>query len=391
MEGTLRGFTQAPGDFTLEAVRAVREIEALGHDPIVIGYHPISRMNPFLALLYQNAWQAGVGAIHVIREETFGELTHLASAGLPIVLHLHWLNQVLASATTKGEARRDREAFLGMLDRFLDAGGRLAWTVHNIVPHGTRIEDEEARLSQDVVDRSSVVHVMAERTPEIVRPWYRIPPEKILQVPHPSYLGAYEDVMTREQARHELGLWADEVVYVILGAIRPYKGLRTLLDTWPAAGLGGRPRRLVIAGAPTEEDGIAEVLEQAALERDVLLHAGAVEPSDVQVYLRAADVAVLPYVKALNSGAQLLAMTFGLPLVVPADGALADVADERFARSFAVDDQASLAAALREAAGLATPEARAAALEVATRLAPGPISLRFGTGLRELLARNAGG
>jgi glycosyltransferase involved in cell wall biosynthesis len=385
MDGQLRGPGQAPGELTEEGLAALRALEAGGRDPLLLAYHPIARMNPYHALLYQRSWQSGIAPVPLLRDETLPELTEIARLGFSTLLHLHWLNLVLADAGSAKQAHKDRLAFLDRLDRFRDAGGRLAWTVHNILPHGTRFEDEEARLSADVIERCDVVHTMAAATPEIVAPWFRIPPEKILQVPHPSYIGAYEDRISREQARHELGLWPDEVVHVVLGAIRPYKGLTELLDAWDALDGDGTARRLVIAGGPTEEAGVAELLERAAVHPTVLVHAGPVAPADVQIYLRAADIAVLPYVRSLNSGALLLGVTFGLPAVVPKGGGLAEVVDERFARSFAVDDPATLVGALREVEALDRSTARAAALEVAERHAPNVLSEQFSEGLRERL------
>lgn len=387
MEGRLRGPGQVSGDFTREAIRAMRAIEAMGHDPLILGFHPIARMNPYHGLLYREAWRAGIGAIQVIREETIPELTELARLGFPTMLHLHWLNQVLGRASSAREADRERLAFLDRLDHFREKGGHLGWTIHNILPHGARFSDEEARLSQDVLDRCDVVHVMAARTAEIVAPHFTVPADRTIQVPHPSYLGAYEDRVSRDQARHELGLWPDEIVYVVLGAIRPYKGLRELLDAWPEVRASDQRRRLVIAGGPSEEPGVAELLEDASLQAGVLLFTGQVAPADVQLFLRAADVAVLPHVRALNSGALMLSITFGLPVVVPAGGGLAEVADPSFARTFEVDDRASLVTALRDIDPLLAPAARTAALEAAGRLAPGPLSEQFGRGVRELLAK----
>jgi glycosyltransferase involved in cell wall biosynthesis len=145
------------------------------------------------------------------------------------------------------------------------------------------------------------------------------------------------------------------------------------------------PRRLVIAGGPSEEPGIAEVLERAAIHPRILLHAGQVAPADIQIYLRAADVAVLPYVRTLNSGALLLALTFGLPAVVPAGGGLAELLDDASSRTFSHDDPAELVAALRSSDGLATPGASAAARAIAERFAPGPLAAQFARGLREKL------
>ena len=387
MDGQPRGLGQAAGELTLEAIRALRALEALGRDPLLIGYHPVARMNPYQSLLYQRTWQAGMAALPIVREERIDELAELARSGWPTVLHLHWLNQVLAHARSAKDARGLRKAFLARIDRYLDAGGRLAWTVHNIVPHGAEFEAEEGALSAEIVERSSVVHVMAAGTPGIVADWFSIPPEKILLVPHPSYVGAYEDVVTREQARHELGLWPDEIVHVVAGAIKPYKGINELLDAWDSLPSDGPPRRLVIAGGPSAEPGIAEALERAAIHPTVLIHARKIPAGEMQIFLRAADVAVMPYLRSLNSGALMLALTFGLPVVVPAGGGLADVVDDRMARVFDPGTPGSLAAALRASDELVGPAARSAAADVAAARAPGRLSERFASELRSMVER----
>jgi glycosyltransferase involved in cell wall biosynthesis len=278
------------------------------------------------------------------------------------------------------------DAFLRELDAFRSSGGRIAWTVHNILPHGTRYDDEETRLRAGVVERSDVVHVLTPGTADQVEPWFTIPPERVLQVDHPSYLGAYEDWVSRERARQELGIMPDEFVYAVVGAIRPYKGLHELLDAWDQLDPAAEPaRRLLIAGGPTEEAGVAEAMERAALHPTVLLHGRQIPPSEIQHFLRAADVAVLPYTRSLNSGAQMLALTFGLPVIVPAGGGLAEATNPAFARTFDPADPSDLARALREAPDLATPAARAAARAEAERRAPGPLSMRFATELRARL------
>jgi len=203
-----------------------------------------------------------------------------------------------------------------------------------------------------------------------------------------SYLGAYEDHVSRADARHDLALLPDELVYLVLGAIRPYKGLPELLDAW-ATLPPDRPRRLVIAGAPSDQPGIEELIERAALAPGVLLDARKIPAPEMQTFLRAADLAVLPYRQALNSGALMLALTFGLPAIVPDGSGLAEMVDERFGRTFDPAKPTSLGDALREAPGLVSESARAAATAVAADLSPHLVSRRFAVGLRERLNQAA--
>jgi beta-1,4-mannosyltransferase len=387
VEGQLRGLGQSAGDLTLEAVAALRALDAAGHEPLLLAYHPVARMNPYQAMLYQRVWETGIAALPIVREPQIDELTDLARSGWPTVLHLHWLNQVLAHAGSIADARSMQKAFLKRLDRYLAAGGQLVWTVHNIVPHGAQFEAEESALSAAIVERSSVVHIMAAGTRDLVADWFAIPPDKILSVPHPSYAGAYEDVITREQARHELGLWPDEIVHVVVGAIKPYKGLNELFDAWDDVATDGKPRRLVVAGAPSDEPGIAEVIERAAIHPSVLIHPRKIAPADMQIFLRAADVAVMPYVRSLNSGALMLALTFGLPVVAPARGGLAELLDDRMGRVFDPNVAGGLAAALRASDELVSIDARSAAADVAAARAPGPLSEQFASELRSIVER----
>ena len=108
-------------------------------------------------------------------------------------------------------------------------------------------------------------------------------------------------------------------------------------------------------------------------------------PNHVQRFLRAADVVVVPYVRSLNSGALFLALTFGVPVIVPAGGALADAVDDRFAVTYAGGTPGALAEALVRAADLVTPAAREAAREAADARDPVVLSRLFARGLRERL------
>jgi hypothetical protein len=74
---------------------------------------------------------------------------------------------------------------------------------------------------------------------------------------------------------------------------------------------------------------------------------------DMQLYLNAADLVVLPYGETLNSGAAILALSFDRPVLGPDRGAFAELASEfgpRVVQTFAGDVTSGvLATALRRA------------------------------------------
>jgi beta-1,4-mannosyltransferase len=391
MERVRREWPRRPGDFTVEAVAAMRAIRQPGtaapmtETPLLLGCFPTFGTNPYQALLYSAAREHGIAPVFMYGSSQLAELHALAAAGLNTVLHLHWLHVLTREATSAEQARELAARAIEELDAYVAVGGRIVWTVHNILPHDAKHEAVEVWLASQVASRSAAIHVMATNTVELVAPFYELPRDRVFVVPHPGFGRTYADSISRLDARHELGIDPDELVAAVVGAIRPYKGIDDLLDAW-ARFEPGSPKRLVIAGTPAPGPTVAALLERAALEPNVLLDARRLEPDELQLFLRAADVAVLPYKRSLNSSALLLALTFGLPVIVPEGGGLEEMADPAFARTFTGADVESLLGALRSIPELLTTEARAAAVAVAAALDPLELSHRFASELRARLA-----
>jgi beta-1,4-mannosyltransferase len=383
VNGSFVGASQDPGQAVPEGAAAIRFLKGLGvHDPVIVFYHPIATLNPYQALLYGHSLEAGIAAIPLYDLAELQDLTGLTRAGAHVVLHLHWTNRILDTAETDDEARARLAAFVAVLDEFAAGGGRLVWTVHNVLPHGAERPALEAELQQAIVDRADVVHVMSANTPDEAAQWFSIPRDKILQVPHPSYLGAYADIVPRDQARYQLGIEPDETVYALLGAIKPYKGTDRLLDAFDAlCERDPQRRRLIVAGQPDRDGYVDDFLERCELHPFVSLHARRIPAEEMPVFLRASDFAVLPYLQSLNSGVLMLALTFGLPVVAPEVGGIVEAVNPQIARTFAPDDDDGLLEALIAADELRTPAAREAALAVARERDPAIVSRAFGAGL----------
>jgi beta-1,4-mannosyltransferase len=129
-----------------------------------------------------------------------------------------------------------------------------------------------------------------------------------------------------------------------------------------------------------------EVLDRCLLDPHVVLRPVAVPDGEMQYYLRAADIAVLPYHRGLNSGVLLLALSFGLPVVAPENLVTGEITTPGAARTFRPEDPGGLTSALAAADDLLTPEARAEALRIARRYDPGEIAERFASALVDRVA-----
>lgn len=334
--------------------------------------------NPYLSMLFAGLDEIDVEA-HPVRN-LVEHLTIAVERDDPGVLNIHWTGPILAGAAGADDAAARVDTLGLLLDRFVGAGGRLIWSVHNVLPHDAAYPEAEVEVCRLLAGRARLVHVLSEETLPAVAPYYPLDPGRVVVIAHSSYLGVYPDHVGRDQARRRLGLEPGAGVLVTLGRIRPYKGIDRLLDAFERPPLDDPDLRLLVAGLQGGGEGMAALTSRLERTPRVVSHPRRVRRREMQVWMRAADLAVLPYTGILNSGSFLLAETFGLPVVAPRAGALVAREGRPHVRLFDPDDfEGVLFSAVRDL--VRDPEAAAAARASATAAAhefpPDAMARRF--------------
>lgn len=325
---TLPGRDQSVDGWVTETFAALGRLPVDGPAPIVWPFAPYYSGNPFQQVLYGSFADHAMVAAPTFRAGDLRSATEGWPADVPLVVHLHWLNQVLAKADSVGSADAALAAHADLLDTLHERGARVVWTVHNVLPHDSRFEEHEVRLRRQVAERADLVHVMSPRTEELTAPWFDLPAGRLLRCDHPGYQGVYPDWVTREEARRRLRVPEHALVVLLTGGLRPYKGMGELLSAVERVD-SDRPGSvvLVMAGKPDPSPRTQALLARAALHPAVRLLPGTVPDVDVQVLMRACDVVALPYRRSLNSGVLALALTFGRPVLLPDDSGSVPLVD----------------------------------------------------------------
>jgi glycosyltransferase involved in cell wall biosynthesis len=200
----------------------------------------------------------------------------------------------------------------------------LVWTVHNVRGHEQWHGRLATRMWRWFVQRVDgyIALTPAGRAAALERfPDLRDRPGFV--IPHGDYRGEYPDVVTRTTARAALGLPPNARVVAFFGTIRPYKNLPVLLDAFRL--IPDVHWRLIVAGQPATPELGARLVQAAADDPRIRLDLAFVPRDQVQFYLRAADLVVVPYREILNSGSALLALSFDRPVLVPERGAMAEL------------------------------------------------------------------
>ena len=129
-----------------------------------------------------------------------------------------------------------------------------------------------------------------------------------------------ETDLTPAQARQRLGIAEGEKAILFLGRMRPYKGLEYLLTAFKELASSDSSYRLIVASEPKK--GSEEYLEmiRGMMDREftpgqIIVKICFIPDEEMEIYLKAADVLVLPYKEIFQSGVLFLAYSFGLPVV----------------------------------------------------------------------------
>jgi len=211
---------------------------------------------------------------------------------------------------------------------------------HNLVPHERRPLDRF--LTGLVLARSDGFLVASAAVEQELRGL--VPGARYRRVLHPVY-DQYATAEPRAAARAALGLAGETLLF--FGFVRAYKGLDTLIDAMPAI-LRERPQAtLVVAGEfydPVEP--YRRRIAELGLGERVRLLDRYLPDEEARQLLAAADVCVLPYRMATQSGVLQVAYGAGCPVIATRVGGLPEFVAEGVS-GFTVppDDPAALAAA----------------------------------------------
>lgn len=196
---------------------------------------------------------------------------------------------------------------------------KVLFVCDNIIPHERRIGDKAfTRYAFRPVDAFIVQSGTVERELKAFHPGARY-----ALVAHPVY-EIFGSGIPKAQAREALGL-ADERVILFFGYVRRYKGLHILLDAMPAILKALKVRLLVVGEFYDDEQKYRHQIKENGLQDAVVVHSDYVPNEQVNLYFSAADVVVLPYVSATQSGIVQIAYQFDKPVIATDVGGLSEV------------------------------------------------------------------
>ena len=193
----------------------------------------------------------------------------------------------------------------------------------NIIPHEERLLD--TRLTKRFFGFIDSFIVLSKKVENELLSF--VPEAKYKYSPHPIY-SIFNNTLSKEQAKAELKL-ATKKVLLFFGLIREYKGLDILINAMEKIKTELEDYTLLIVGECYEnENKYTDLIKKAGITDNVKCHYSFIPDNEVGKYFSAADVVVLPYKTASQSGIVQIAYHFDTPVIVSNVGGLPEIVDE---------------------------------------------------------------
>jgi len=242
-----------------------------------------------------------------------------AAVSRPPILHILWNNKIELI---------DRVVLM-LYYRLL--GKRIVFTAHNV--NAAKRDGRDNLLNRLSLKfqywMSDHIFVHTERMKLELLKDFDIPESKVTIIPFGINNTIPTSEMTTLGAKKRMGLSADEKTALFFGQIAPYKGLEYLVAAMAALVKRNGGLRLIVAGKVKRGrtgywEQIQREIVSAGIKEQVIERIEFIPDDEVELYFKAADVVIVPYVQIFQSGVPFLAYSFGSPVIATDVGSLRD-------------------------------------------------------------------
>ena len=253
-------------------------------------------------------------AIRVLKY--YVRLIRYSASARPKIFHILWNNKFECFDRT----------LLMLWYRLL--GKSIVLTLHNV---NARKRDRTDSLLNRLTLRiqynlAEHTFVHTERMKQELMADFAIRAEKITVIPFGINNSVPNTQIDGRQARERLGIPNNEKTILFFGNIAPYKGIEYLVRAFQTKARDDNSYKLIIAGRPknceTYWDALRSQISDDIKDGRILLRDEFIPDEETELYMKAADVLVLPYRYIYQSGVLFLGYSFGLPVLVSDVGSL---------------------------------------------------------------------
>lgn len=200
---------------------------------------------------------------------------------------------------------------------------KIIFICHNVLPHETSPIDRVLSSMAFLAPHAFVVQSQEDRN-NLLRIKKKV---NVISHPLPIFDFFRSGDISKEEARASLGEGGGPLL-LFFGLIRPYKGLRHLIEAMPEIVERTGARLLVVGEFYEDSAPYFELADRLGVSESILFVDRYIANEEVAAYFTAADLVMLPYISATQSAIAQVAVAFDRPMIGTRVGGLPEVVSE---------------------------------------------------------------
>ncbi len=227
-------------------------------------------------------------------------------------------------------------------------GKKAVYTAHDVLPH-SKNNIYNRLLFKIIYKLQDSIIVHSDFIKNRIIDEFNIQAQKVFLVRHGLYKIADSPAISGDNARKKLGYDQHQCIVLFFGIITKYKGLDLLLDAFSRLENDLPQIHLLIAGRVSQEyrEEFKNLMNIHTSKRINIIARHILE-EEIELIFKAADLVVLPYTEASQSGVLFMAYAYGKPVIAPSLGGFPDdIEIGKTGLLFEPFNAVSLAAAIR--------------------------------------------
>lgn len=205
---------------------------------------------------------------------------------------------------------------LGTVAKKMKSKTKVISILDNVLPHERKIIDKP--FTNYFLKYNDGFIAMSESVKKDLLSISKTPP-KVILAEHPDY-NHFGESISKSEAQKILNIDPSKKALLFFGFIREYKGLDLLLKAFE---LLDDSYQLIIAGECYGSFEVYQkIIDQSSRKKDIKVHNKYINDSEVPAYFCGADVCILPYKSATQSGITSISHHFNTPIIATNVGGL---------------------------------------------------------------------
>jgi len=223
------------------------------------------------------------------------------------------------------ENRYENPAVLQKIRNHAADGKKIIWNLHNKIPHKTKNVSKAKEFMKTMAEISHKIVIHSSRTIDVIKEICgdnQVISNKVVYIPHPNYIGTYGN------EKIENSLQNSTLSLCFFGAVKEYKNIELLISVINE--LSFDDVELKIIGRCRSKKYARNLRSLIAGNSKIKTDFRFVKDKEIPGITADSHLFVLPYNldSSLNSGATILAFSYGRTVLSSETGTLADIKDK---------------------------------------------------------------